>query len=74
MFISFEKQQQPEEMKKLQETLEIICIALRSSNWTFSDLTFSTKENENDAIIEILFLRFKYLHRHIYKGIVFRFT
>ena len=53
MFISFEKQQQPEEMKKLQETLEIICIALRSSNWTFSDLTFSTKENINDVMIEI---------------------
>ena len=32
------KQQQPEEMKKLQETLEIICLALWSSNWTFSDL------------------------------------
>ena len=74
MFISFEKQQQPEEMKKLQETLEIICIALRSSNWTFSDLTFSTKENENDVMIEILFLRIEYLYRYIYKGIVFRFT
>ena len=50
MFISFEKQQQqPEEMKKLQETLEIICVALRSSIGLFNSI-FSTHSSEDDDI------------------------